>query len=132
MPSVAVTSRSFSRHPELRALVLARYSDAKFNDDGLSLQGKSLIEYLSGYEKDLSKLYFSHTKRLAGDVKTFYGAGDVFNWASKIGISTSIITAKPRENAELLCDKLNIPVDFLVCGDDYRHGKPNAFVADAV
>jgi HAD superfamily hydrolase (TIGR01549 family) len=87
---------------------------------------------LSSYEKDLSKLYFSHTKRLAGDVKTFYGARDVFNWASKIGISTSIITAKPRENAELLCDKLNIPVDFLVCGDDHRHGKPNAFVADAV
>ena len=56
MPSVAVTSRSFSRHPELRALVLARYSDAKFNDDGLSLQGKSLIEYLSGYEKAITAL----------------------------------------------------------------------------
>jgi len=56
MPSVAVTSRSFSRHPELRALVLARYSDAKFNDDGLSLQGKSLIEFLSGYEKAITAL----------------------------------------------------------------------------
>lgn len=87
---------------------------------------------LSSYEKDLSKLYFSHTKRLAGDVKTFYGSHDVFNWASKIGISTSIITSKPRENAEVLCDKLNISVDFLVCGDDHRQGKPNAFVANAV
>ena len=56
MPSVAVTSRSFSRHPELRALVLERYSDAKFNDDGLSLQGKSLIEFLSGYEKAITAL----------------------------------------------------------------------------
>jgi len=56
VPSVAVTSRSFSRHPELRALVLARYSDAKFNDDGLSLQGKSLIEFLSGYEKAITAL----------------------------------------------------------------------------
>jgi phosphoglycerate dehydrogenase-like enzyme len=56
MPSVAVASRSFSRHPELRALVLARYSDAKFNDDGLSLQGKSLIEFLSGYEKAITAL----------------------------------------------------------------------------
>ena len=56
MPSVAVTSRSFSRHQELRALVLARYSDAKFNDDGLSLQGKSLIEFLSGYEKAITAL----------------------------------------------------------------------------
>ena len=87
---------------------------------------------LSSYEKDLSKLYFSHTKRLAGDVKTFYGAHDVLNWSRKIGISTSIITAKPRENTEVLCDILNIPVDFLVCGDDHRHGKPNAFVVDAV
>jgi len=49
-----------------------------------------------------------------------------------VGISTSIITAKPRKNAEFLCSKLNIPVDFLVCGDDHSHGKPNAFVADAV
>ena len=56
MSSVAVASRSFSRHPELRALVLARYSDAKFNDDGLSLQGKSLIEFLSGYEKAITAL----------------------------------------------------------------------------
>ena len=87
---------------------------------------------LSSYEKDLSELYFSHTKRLAGDVKIFYGVSDVFTWASKIGISTSIITAKPRENTKILCDRLNIPVDFLVCGDDHRQGKPNAFVADTV
>ncbi|MDA7579137.1 HAD family hydrolase [Alphaproteobacteria bacterium] len=88
--------------------------------------------HLSSFEKDLSKLYFSHTKRLAGDVKTFYGVDDVFNWVSKIGISTSIITSKPRENAEFLCDKLNITADLLVCGDDHRNGKPNAFVADKV
>lgn len=56
MPSVAVASRSFSRHPELRALVLARYSNAKFNDEGLSLYGNSLIEFLSGYEKAITAL----------------------------------------------------------------------------
>ena len=56
MPSVAVASRSFSRHPELRALVLERYSDAKFNDGGLSLHGNSLIEFLSGYEKAITAL----------------------------------------------------------------------------
>lgn len=87
---------------------------------------------LSSYEKDLSGLYFSHTKRLAGDVKTFYGVHDVFTWADQMGITTSIITAKPRENAEMLCDRLNIPTGFLVCGDDHIHGKPNAFVANAV
>ena len=87
---------------------------------------------LSIYQKELSTLYFSHTKRLAGEVKTFHGVLDVFNWLQKAGISTSVITAKPRENAEFLCDKLDIPVDFLVCGDDHSYGKPNAFVADAV
>ena len=56
MSSVAVASRSFSRHPELRALVLERYSDAKFNDEGLSLHGNSLIEFLSGYEKAITAL----------------------------------------------------------------------------
>ena len=56
MSSVAVASRSFSRHPELRALVLERYSDAKFNDKGLSLHGNSLIEFLSGYEKAITAL----------------------------------------------------------------------------
>ena len=44
MSSVAVASRSFSQHPELRALVLERYSDAKFNDEGLSLHDNSLIK----------------------------------------------------------------------------------------
>ena len=87
---------------------------------------------LTIYEKDLSKLYFSHTKRLADDVETFYGARDVLNWLRREGMSTSIITAKPRENAEFLCNKLNIPVDFFVCGDDHRHGKPNAYIADSV
>ncbi len=87
---------------------------------------------LSVYQKDLSKLYFSHTKSLAGEVKTFYGVRIVLDWLKSEGISTSIITAKPRENAEFLCKKLNIPVDYLVCGDDHNHGKPNAFIADAV
>jgi len=56
MSSVAVTSRSFARHPELRSLVLERYPDAKFNDKGLSLHGNSLIEFLSGYEKAITAL----------------------------------------------------------------------------
>ena len=56
MPSVAVASRSFSRHPELRALVLGRYSNVKFNDEGLSLHGNSLIKFLSGYEKAITAL----------------------------------------------------------------------------
>ena len=56
MGSVAITSRSFSRHPILRDEVLKRYPDAKFNDAGLSLNGNSLIEFLQGYEKAITAL----------------------------------------------------------------------------
>ncbi len=50
MIRVAVASRSFSRHPVLRAELLARYPDATFNDAGLSLRGDALIDYLKGHD----------------------------------------------------------------------------------
>jgi len=56
MGSLAVTSRSFSKHPILRKEVLMRYPDAKFNDDGLSLNGQSLIDFLQGYEMAITAL----------------------------------------------------------------------------
>ena len=54
--SVAVASRSFSKHPVLRKELLRRYPDAKFNDEGLSLNGPSLVSYLGGYEKAITAL----------------------------------------------------------------------------
>ena len=56
MKSVAIASRSFSKHPILRAKVLEQYPDAKFNDEGLSLSGDSLVNFLSGYEKAITAL----------------------------------------------------------------------------
>lgn len=53
---VAVTSRSFSRHPVLRAEIELRYSDVRFNDDGLSLSGDKLIAFLSGRRKAITAL----------------------------------------------------------------------------
>ena len=50
MTKVAVASRSFSRHPVLRAELLACYPDATFNDAGLLLNGDALIEYLQGHD----------------------------------------------------------------------------------
>ena len=50
MTRVAVASRSFSRHPVLRAELLARYPDTTFNDAGLSLSGTALIDYLQGHD----------------------------------------------------------------------------------
>ena len=56
MSSLVVASRSFSKHPILRAEVLKRYPDAKFNDEGLSLNGDSLVQFLDGYEKAITAL----------------------------------------------------------------------------
>ena len=56
MRSLVIASRSFSKHPVLRKEVLKRYPDAKFNDEGLSLNGESLIEFLDGYEMAITAL----------------------------------------------------------------------------
>jgi len=53
---VAVTSRSFSRHPILRAELLERYSDVRFNDDGLTLSGQALIDFCQGRKKLITAL----------------------------------------------------------------------------
>ena len=56
MNTVVVASRSFSKHPILRKELLRRYPDAKFNDEGLSLNGPALVSYLAGYEKAVTAL----------------------------------------------------------------------------
>jgi len=56
MTRIVVTSRSFSKHPVLRAELLARYDDVTFNDDGLELRGDALIDYMAGHEKAITAL----------------------------------------------------------------------------
>lgn len=53
---VAVCSRSFSQNPVLRSELLARYSDAKFNDEGAKLEGDDLVAFLSGVDKAIVAL----------------------------------------------------------------------------
>ena len=48
---IAVASRSFSHHPQLRAELLEKYSSVRFNDDGVALEGTALIEFARGREK---------------------------------------------------------------------------------
>ena len=43
---VAVASRSFSRHPILRAELVKKHADVRFNDGGQSLSGESLVAFL--------------------------------------------------------------------------------------
>jgi len=48
---VAVCSRSFSKNEALRKEILSRYKHVKFNDEGLSLEGKVLIDFLQDHNK---------------------------------------------------------------------------------
>ncbi len=48
---IAVASRSFSRHPILRAELLERYSEIRFNDQGVALEDAALIEFARGRQK---------------------------------------------------------------------------------
>jgi len=48
---IAVASRSFSRHPVLRAELLQRYANVRFNDEGIALAGQALIDFARGRRK---------------------------------------------------------------------------------
>ncbi len=58
MTRIAVTSRSFSRHPVLRSELEARYPDAtiSFNDEGLALSGDALVAFLLGQDMAITAL----------------------------------------------------------------------------
>lgn len=53
---IAVASRSFSRHPILRAELLARHPAVTFNDAGLSLSGDALVAFLAGHDAAITAL----------------------------------------------------------------------------
>ncbi len=50
---VAVCSRSFSRHPVLRAELLARYEHVTFNEEGRSLKADDLVAFVRGHAKTI-------------------------------------------------------------------------------
>lgn len=53
---IAVCSRSFSRHPILRAELLARFAHVTFNETGRQLEGDDLIDFLRGHDKAITAL----------------------------------------------------------------------------
>ncbi|MFA4964891.1 MAG: phosphoglycerate dehydrogenase [Thermoleophilia bacterium] len=53
---VAVASRSFSRHPLLRAELQERYSDVRFNDEGMALDRDGFIGFARGRRKVITAL----------------------------------------------------------------------------
>lgn len=56
MTRIAVASRSFSRHPELRRELEARFSDSSFNESSATLSGSALIAFLRGHQRAILSL----------------------------------------------------------------------------
>jgi phosphoglycerate dehydrogenase-like enzyme len=54
--SIAVTSRSFSRHRVLREELLASYANVTFNEDGTTLEGAALCDFLAGHDRAIIAL----------------------------------------------------------------------------
>jgi phosphoglycerate dehydrogenase-like enzyme len=53
---VVVCSKSFSKNITLRSEILKRYKYVKFNDNGILLKGKSLINFMAGHTKAITAL----------------------------------------------------------------------------
>lgn len=51
MTIVAITSRSFSNHPELRKAIQAKYPDVKFNESAMKFNENQIVKFLKGAEK---------------------------------------------------------------------------------
>jgi phosphoglycerate dehydrogenase-like enzyme len=110
MTRIAVASRSFSKHPMLRAALSCQYPDVIFNDAGKSLAGEALIEFLKdadmailGLER-IDSTILKHTPRLK--VISRFGVGlDSLDLEaiSKLGIKVAYTAgANKRSVAELV------------------------------
>ena len=53
---VAVCSRSFSKNHILRKELLKKYKNVTFNDEGIKLEGESLINFLNNHDKAITAL----------------------------------------------------------------------------
>ena len=84
---------------------------------------------LSNYLIELNDLYFAGTRRLYDQIPVIDGANDLLDWCQARGLGTSIITSKPRRNAEMIVEKMGFASDRLMCGDDYSKGKPDPMAA---
>lgn len=86
---VAVASRSFSRHPVLRRELMDHYANVTFNDQGKSLAGQDLIDFLRGHVKAVTAL-----ERLSAEI---LAALPELKVVSKYGVGLDMIDLEAME-----------------------------------
>lgn len=82
--------------------------------------------------EEIKKTYFSYTASNTARTPFFPGAKDFIKLIESLGITWSIITAKPRENTMLLLQNANLSPTFLHCGSEGGYHKPNERITDSV
>lgn len=85
---------------------------------------------LSDYRAELTEHYFAATRANQHRINVIEGAEAVLAEARARGLGTSVITSKPRRNAEPLLREVRLDVDMLVCADDVARGKPDPMSAN--
>lgn len=80
---------------------------------------------LTELQSEITSIYFAKSLENSDEVRLIDGAQEIISHLETCGISTSIITSKPRENAEYFCKKTDLIVNELICGDDFTRGKPH-------
>jgi len=91
MTRICVASRSFSRHPVLRQELLAQFPDVTFNDQGISLKGQDLVDFVSGHSHAITAL-----ERLDAD---FFNALPDLKVVSKYGVGFDMIDVTAMKQA---------------------------------
>lgn len=85
---------------------------------------------LADMRGELGTLYFAGTRARQDQITLVEGAGDLLDEVRRRGLGTSVITSKPRANAEPLLRDLGLAVDLLLCADDVARGKPDPMSAN--
>lgn len=91
---VAVTSRSFSRHPILRSELLSRYANVTFNESGKTLAGTDLQDFLRGHVKAITALEVLD--------ETLFSALPELQVVSKYGVGLDMIDLAAMERQGVL------------------------------
>lgn len=115
--SVAVLSRSFSRHKVLRSELLAQFPRAVFNDTGATLAGQALIDFLAPHEAAIVALERIDEKLIAALPKlrilSKYGVGlDNIDLtaAARHGIK---VASQPGVNRRSVAE---LAISYMICG----------------
>lgn len=84
---------------------------------------------LSDMRVELASLYFAGTRARQDRITVVEGAAEILDKVRQRGFGSSVITSKPRANAEPLLRDLGLAVDLLICADDVARGKPDPMSA---